>query len=111
MSVASLFKSKSDARSVHELAVALQADEFCKWNVMQAAQHAGFVLHWYNRFDCGVFPGYKPSFPCGTDRTIKNARFYVFQLKREHSVYDTSTRDMLLHRTGINGMFNDLLLN
>ena len=99
MSIAALFKYKG-SDSTFELALALQSDEFCKWNVLQAAQHAGFRLHWYNNFDCTAFPGYKPSYSCGTGRNIKNARFYVFEMKRENTDEhdsDDFAREILLH--------------
>ncbi|KAL7510443.1 hypothetical protein ACHAXN_007352 [Cyclotella atomus] len=99
MSAAALFKSRQYTQSILELAVTLQADEFCKWNVLQAAQYAGFSLEWTSQFDCSAFPGYKPSYPCGANRTIKNARFYVFRTKRERSEqHDVEARNVLLHR-------------
>eukprot|EP00956_Cyclotella_meneghiniana_P006168 scaffold8062_cov71-Cyclotella_meneghiniana.AAC.8 len=99
MSIAVLFKHRT-SNSTLELALALQSDEFCKWNVLQAAHHAGFGLNWYNKFDCSGFPGYKPSYACGTGRDIKNARFYVFQMKKENAdeLVSDFAREILLHR-------------
>jgi HrpA-like RNA helicase len=98
MSVAALFKSKGRSESLLELAVALQSDEFSKWNVLLTAQHAGFSLQWYNHFDTSAFPGYKPSYSCGAARTLKNARFYVFHLKKHKTDHSDLARDILLHR-------------
>lgn len=95
MSIAALFKSISYAASVLEIGIALQAEEFCKWGVLQAAQHAGFGLEWCSDFDCSHFPGYKPVYSSGTGRRIQNARFYVFQLKKNHGAHSGVRRELL----------------
>ena len=97
MSVAALFKSKGRSESLLELAVAFQSDEFSKWNVLLAAQHASFSLQWYNHFDTSAFPGYKPSYSCGAASTLKNARFFVFHLKKHKTDHSDPARDILLH--------------
>jgi hypothetical protein len=95
MSIAALFKSISYAASVLEIGIALQAEEFCKWGVLQAAQHAGFGLEWCSDFDCSHFPGYKPVYSSGTGRKFQNARFYVFQLKKNHGAHSGVRRELL----------------
>lgn len=66
--------------------------------MLQAAQYAGFSLEWYSDFDCSAFPGYTPSYPCGAVRIVKNAMFYVFQMKRENTERREQARNILLHR-------------
>ena len=92
MSVAAYFENKNtDNNALHsaefEVGLALQGNEFSRWNILSSAQNAGFVLEWWDDFQPSSFPNYKP---CQSNndamRAVRHARFYVFRLKRrQHS--------------------------
>jgi len=82
MSAAAYFQSKVRTMSHIEVGIALQGNQFSKWNVMQISQHAGFCLEWYEDFDCAMFPNCMSRCANNEEIEFQYAKFYVFRLKR-----------------------------
>ena len=86
MSVAAYFENKytdHNALREFEVGLALQGNEFSRWNILNSAQNAGFVLEWWDDFKPSSFPNYKPRQSKNDPvRAVRHARFYVFRLKR-----------------------------
>jgi superfamily II DNA/RNA helicase len=63
-----------------EVGLALQANQFSHWSVLQSAHSAGFFLEWWDDFFPSAFPGYSP---CHTNQMIqlRRARFYVLRMR------------------------------
>lgn len=74
-----LLLSISDLEYFH-FAVALQANQFSRWNMIQSAWKTGWRLTGWSKFETGSFPGYFPSRHAGESFPAEDARFYVFQL-------------------------------
>mmetsp|Transcript_20051 Transcript_20051/g.43473 ORF Transcript_20051/g.43473 Transcript_20051/m.43473 type:complete len:1281 (-) Transcript_20051:189-4031(-) len=90
MSASGYFQSKIGLMSQFEIGpvshfevgLALQGNQFSKWNVMHVAQHAGFFLEWYEDFDSAMFPSYMPRDANNVPMQIHDAKFYVFRMKK-----------------------------
>mmetsp|Transcript_1367 Transcript_1367/g.2485 ORF Transcript_1367/g.2485 Transcript_1367/m.2485 type:complete len:1027 (+) Transcript_1367:353-3433(+) len=65
-----------------EIGLALHANEFSRWNVLQSATCAGFYLAWWDDFRPSAFPGYKPEQE-QRKMQLQNPRFYVFKMKNK----------------------------
>jgi hypothetical protein len=65
-----------------QFAVALQADQFSRWNLMHRAWKTGWRLTGWSEFDHTVFPGYFPSRHVGEAFPVEEARFYIFTLHK-----------------------------
>ena len=63
-------------------AVALQANQFSRWNMVQCAWRTGWRLKGWSTFDNCEFPGYFPSRHAGESFPAEDARLYVFYLNR-----------------------------
>lgn len=86
MSVAAYFENKYTEYndSEFEVGLALQGNEFSRWNILNSAQNAGFVLEWWDDFQPSSFPNYNPRQSNNDAMRAKQAQFYVFRLKRRH---------------------------
>lgn len=61
-------------------AVALQGDQFSRWNVNRSAMRTGWRLSKWGEFDLQAFPGYKPRRANGEAFPACSARLYEFKI-------------------------------
>lgn len=70
-----LLLAKSPGLEFFTFAIALRADQFSRWNMMQCAGKTGWRLQGWSTFDHTAFPGYAAG-------GVEEARFYVFVLHK-----------------------------
>jgi len=64
------------------LGIALQGDQFSRWNVTRSSWRTGWNLIGWSDFDHKAFPGYRPCRQNGEPFPVERAKFYVLELKR-----------------------------
>mmetsp|Transcript_20991 Transcript_20991/g.31838 ORF Transcript_20991/g.31838 Transcript_20991/m.31838 type:complete len:1102 (+) Transcript_20991:182-3487(+) len=84
-SMALLMDETPDHVGVLLFAVALQANQFSRWNILQCTWRTGWRLAGWGSFNHTAFPGYFPSRHCGNHFPAEEARFYVFELHKGDS--------------------------
>lgn len=82
MAAQMFFEEEPQTSSHFEVALALQGNQFSKWNVFSSGQNANFTLEWFEEFDSGIFPGYTPHGANNEPIQIRDAMFYIFRLKK-----------------------------
>jgi len=64
------------------LGIALQGDQFSRWNVTRSAWRTGWNLIGWSDFDHKEFPGYHPCRQNGEKFPVESAKLYVFEVKK-----------------------------
>ena len=70
------------SREGFSLALALQGDQFSRWNVLRSACRAGWELVCFSNFDTSDFIDYQPCRANGEPFPLDKVRFYVFSHRR-----------------------------
>jgi len=81
-STALLMSKTPDRVGVLYFAMALQANQFSRWNILHSTWRTGWRLTGWNPFYNTIFPGYFPSRHCGEHFPVDDARFYIFELHK-----------------------------
>ena len=69
---------ESSSREGFSFALALQGDQFSRWNVLRSALRTGWELTNFSYFDPSDFIDYEPCRASGEPFPLDKARFYVF---------------------------------
>ena len=73
---------ESSSREGFTFALALQGDQFSRWNILRSALRTGWELIAFSNFDTSDFIDYQPCRANGEPFPLDKARFYVFSYRR-----------------------------